>query len=84
MIVAYFKVNQYMEGVAVRGEVEPILALWVPFVLFAALVLRMYYIIAYVPGGQPIGALERGVAKLVKAIASRLPGRRPARREATA
>ena len=84
MIVAYFKVNQYMEGVAVRGEVDPILALWGPFVLFAALVFRMYYVIAYVPGGEPIGALERGVAKLVKAVTSRLPSRRSARLEPAA
>ena len=77
MIVAYFKINQYAEGVAVRGEVDPLIALWVPFVLFASLVLRMYYTLAYVPGGQPIGALERGVARVVKAVTSRLPGRRP-------
>ena len=78
MIVAYFKINQYAEGVAVRGEVDPLIALWVPFLLFAALVLRMFYTLAYVPGGQPIGALERGVSRLVKAVTSRLPGRRPA------
>lgn len=76
MIVAYFKINQYAEGVAVRGELDPLIALWVPFVLFAALVLRMFYTLAYVPGGQPIGALERGVDRLVKAVTSRLPGRR--------
>ena len=76
MIVATFKVYQYGEGAAVRGDIDPILALWGPFTLFAALVARMYYIIAYVPGGQPIGALERGVARAVKAVTSRLPGRR--------
>jgi lipopolysaccharide export system permease protein len=84
MIVAYFKVNQYAEGVAVRGELDPIIALWVPFALFAALVLRMYYIIAYVPGGEPIGALERGVARIVNAVTSRLPTRRTAPVEAGA
>jgi lipopolysaccharide export system permease protein len=36
----------------------------------------MYYTIAYVPGGQPIGALERVFSKAGKAIADRLPGRR--------
>ena len=43
--------------------------------LFAALVLWMYYTIAYVPGGQPIGALERGFSGLGKLIGRRLPGR---------
>src|SRR3546814_20626144 len=31
--------------------------------LFAALAIWMYYTIAHVPGGQPIGALERVAAK---------------------
>jgi lipopolysaccharide export system permease protein len=50
--------------------------MWVPFSLFAALVLWMYYTIAYVPGGQPIGALERTISVIAKAVTSRLPGRR--------
>ena len=76
LMVATFKVYQYGEGAAIRGEIDPILALWGPFTLFAALVGRMYYVIAYVPGGEPIGALERGAARLVKAVTRRLPGRR--------
>ena len=35
-----------------------------PFTLFVGLTLWMFYTIAYVPGGQPIGALERSFAKL--------------------
>jgi lipopolysaccharide export system permease protein len=59
MVVAYHKVNEYGQSVAALGRINPILALWGPFVLFAALILWMYWRIAYVPGGQPIGALER-------------------------
>jgi hypothetical protein len=44
--------------------------------VFGALVLWMYYTIAYVPGGQPIGALERVFSKLSKAVRRWLPGRR--------
>ncbi|UUL84094.1 LptF/LptG family permease [Sphingomonas qomolangmaensis] len=76
MIVTYHKVNEYGEAVGGLGRVDPIIALWVPFALFAALVGWMYYQIAYVPGGQPIGGLERVAGKLVKAVTSRLPGRR--------
>jgi len=76
MLVTYFKVNQYAADIGALGKVDPLLALWAPFVVFAGLVLWMYYVTAYVPGGQPIGALERGVAKLVKAIGRWLPGRR--------
>ncbi len=59
MVVAYHKVNEYGQAVSAMGRVSPALALWGPFVLFSALILWMYWRIAYVPGGQPIGALER-------------------------
>lgn len=68
MVVAYHKVNQYGEDIAALGRVDPILALWGPFVIFAALILWMYYRVAFVPGGQAIGALETGFAKLGKRV----------------
>ena len=76
MIVAYHKINQYAGDIAALGKVNPILALWGPFTVFAALVLWMYHTIAYVPGGQPIGALERWFAKIAKAIGRFMPFRR--------
>lgn len=68
MVVAYHKVNQYGEDVAALGRVDPLIALWGPFVAFAALILWMYYRVAFVPGGQAIGALEAWFAKLTKLI----------------
>ncbi len=59
MVVAYHKVNEYAEGMGALGRIDPFFALWVPFLGFSALICWMFYIIAYVPGGQPIGALER-------------------------
>jgi lipopolysaccharide export system permease protein len=59
MVTAYHKVNQYGQDVAALGKVDPTLALWGPFVVFAALIVWMYWKIAYVPGGQPIAGLER-------------------------
>ena len=50
------------------AQIEPILALWVPFVLFAALIFWMYWTLAHKPGGQPIGALERVFAKISKGL----------------
>ncbi|MDB5678312.1 LptF/LptG family permease [Sphingomonas bacterium] len=76
IIVTYFKVNEYGQSVGGLGKIDPFLALWVPFGIFAALVLWMYYTIAYVPGGQPIGALERVFAQISKAVRRWLPGRR--------
>ncbi len=63
MIVTYHKVNQYGEDIGALGIVDPIIALWVPFFLFAALIIWMYHMVAHVPGGQPIGALEKGFSK---------------------
>ena len=64
MVVAYHKINQYASDVASLGRIDPIVALWVPFVVFAAFIGWMYWRVAYVPGGQAIGGLERGFAKI--------------------
>lgn len=63
LLVTQHKVNQYAEAMGARGTVDPLLALWLPFLLFAALGFWMYYQVAHVPGGQPIGALERVASK---------------------
>lgn len=67
-IVTYHKVNQYGEGIGALGKVDPIIALWGPFLLASGLVLWMYHVIANRPGGQPIGALEVAFSKLGKQI----------------
>ena len=77
MVVAYHKVNQYGEDVATLGRIDPILALWGPFAIFAALIVWMYYRVAYVPGGQAIGALETVFAKISKRIGKLFRRRRP-------
>ena len=76
MIVTYHKVNQYAADFGALGRINPLFALWIPFLLFAALIVWMFYTIAFVPGGQPIGALERGFAKIAKAARRSLPGAR--------
>lgn len=68
MVVAYHKINQYGQSVGALGRVDPILALWGPFVIFASLIVWMYYRVAYVPGGQPIAALETAFAKIGKSV----------------
>ncbi len=85
MVVSYHKINQYAEDIAALGRVDPILALWGPMVLFAALILWMYHRVAHVPGGQAIGALEVFFAKLGKRIRALFSRReRRARRAARA
>ncbi|HJQ16897.1 MAG TPA: LPS export ABC transporter permease LptF [Allosphingosinicella sp.] len=77
MVVTYHKVNQYAEQMGALGRVHPVVALWTPFLVFALLILWMYWTIAHKPGGQPIGALERVAAKAGKAVARILRLGRP-------
>ena len=68
LVVAYHKVNQYGQDVASLGMIHPVIALWGPFFVFAALILWMYYRVAFVPGGQAIGVLETVYAKLASRL----------------
>jgi len=68
LVVAYHKVNQYGQETASLGRLNPYLALWGPFAVFAVMILWMFYRVAYVPGGQAIGGLESAYAKLAKRL----------------
>jgi lipopolysaccharide export system permease protein len=68
LVVTYHKVNQYAEQMGAQGRFDPVIALWGPFAIFSAVILWMFWTLAYKPGGQPIGALERVFARLAKGI----------------
>jgi len=68
MLVTYHKINEYAEALGGRGHIPPVVALWGPFLLFAGLIWWMYRTLAHVPGGQPIGALERVADRVVKIV----------------
>lgn len=79
MVVAYHKVNEYGQATAARGALSPLVVLWGPFALFSVLIVWMYWRVAYVPGGQPIGALERfaqTIGKKVRGYFKRHPAAR--------
>jgi lipopolysaccharide export system permease protein len=73
MVVAYHKVNQWAEDAGARGDFPVELVMYAPFLLFAGLIIWMYLTLATKPGGQPIGALERGGAKLMNLVKRLLP-----------
>jgi lipopolysaccharide export system permease protein len=54
---------------------NPILALWVPLMLFASMIWWMYHVLAHRPGGQPIGALDYFFGKVARLVRSLLPNR---------
>jgi lipopolysaccharide export system permease protein len=66
-------VNQYAQQAGANGQVDPTLALWVPLVFLAAGILWMYYVLAYKPGGQPIGTLEWFAAKTARRVRQLMP-----------
>jgi lipopolysaccharide export system permease protein len=78
IVVAYHKVNQYAQSAATNGQINAVVALWTPLVIFAAMILWMYHVLAHKPGGQPIGALEWFFAKTVKRIRALMPRAREA------
>jgi lipopolysaccharide export system permease protein len=73
ILVTQHKINEYAEALGARGVVDPFIALWVPFALFAALSIWMYYTLAHVPGGQPIGALERFAGRIAGGVRKLIP-----------
>ena len=78
VVVAYHKVNQYAESVATKGNVNAVVALWIPLLVLSALILWMYHILAHRPGGQPIGALEWFAARVVRRVRALFPKAREA------
>ncbi len=80
-VVAYHKVNQYAEQAGVNGQFNPLVALWVPLLVFSGLIYWMYHVLAHRPGGQPIGALEKAFGKVAMLARKLAPknGQRQAR-----
>ena len=73
IVVAYHKVNQYAAQAGSNGQIDPTFGLWLPLVVLAGAVLWMYYVLAYKPGGQPIGALEWFAARVAKTVRRVIP-----------
>jgi lipopolysaccharide export system permease protein len=72
-VVTYYKISEYATGMGQLGKIDPFVALWVPFLAFAGLIIWMFRTLAYVPGGQPIGGLDRLAGK-VTALVKRAGG----------
>ena len=74
MLVTFHKITEYGERMGSLGRIDPVLAQWVPFIGFIALSLWLYRVLAFVPGGAPIGALDRWSGK-IGALVSGLVGK---------
>lgn len=68
ILVTYHKISEYGERMGAIGRIDPMLAQWGAFALFSALCGWFYYVLAYRPGGQPIGGLDRIIGKLTSVV----------------
>lgn len=78
MLVTYHKITEYGERMGSLGRVDPALAQWIPFLLFTALCVWLYHVLAHRPGGEPIGGLDRLFGKVTKMFRRLLPRKRVA------
>jgi lipopolysaccharide export system permease protein len=67
-LVTFHKLTEYGERMGSLGRVDPVLAQWLPYLGFFALTLWLYRTLAFVPGGQPLGLLDRWFSKLGSAV----------------
>ncbi len=69
-VVTYYKISEYATGMGQLGKIDPFVALWVPFLVFAAIIIWMFRTLAYVPGGQPISGIDKIAGKITGLIRS--------------
>jgi len=62
ILIVYNEISEYAERIGAAGRADPLIAQWVPFAAFTALCVWLYYVLAFVPGGQPIASLDRAFA----------------------
>ena len=77
-VIAYHKINQYAQQAGTNGQFNPLVALWVPLLVFSAMIAWMYHVLAHKPGGQPIGALERAADRAARLVRGLMPKPRAA------
>ena len=69
LLVGYHKLSEWTERVGGAGRIDPFWGQWLPFLLFCALCVRLFWVLAMKPGGQPIGGLERFAQRIGRAVA---------------
>ncbi len=76
ILIVYNEISEYGERIGAAGRANPLLAQWLPFVLFALLCYWFYHVLAHIPGGQPIARVERVFAQLGKLFSRVVKSRR--------
>jgi lipopolysaccharide export system permease protein len=77
LLLAYDHVLQFGYGFVELGRLPPLVGLWLPFSLFGAASLALFWRVSAFPGANPIDSLIGGIADRLAAL-GRAAWRRPA------
>ncbi|MFC3713409.1 LPS export ABC transporter permease LptF [Sphingoaurantiacus capsulatus] len=75
IVIVYNEISEYGERLGAAGKADPFIAQWSTFAVFSLLCVWLYYVLAFKPGGQPIGSLDKAFGTLAAKI-TRLVRRR--------
>ncbi len=68
IVIVYNEISEYAERIGAAGKADIVLAQWGPFLAFSALCVWLYYVLAFKPGGQPIGSLDKAFTNVAGRI----------------
>lgn len=68
LLIVLNEVIEFGEDFAAQGALHPVLSQWGPYVLFAALSLQLFRVLAFKAGGQPLRGLEIVTSRLILAL----------------
>ena len=68
IVIVYNEISEWAERTGAAGKHEIYAVQWVPFALFSMLCFWLYYVLAFKPGGQPIGALDKMFGSFAKFV----------------
>ncbi|MEX1147853.1 MAG: LPS export ABC transporter permease LptF [Sphingomonadales bacterium] len=79
LLLFMHKLLDFSEATTAVAGISPLITVWVPILLFAALTYQLFHVAAYRVGGQPLGPLENvwsRATQTVTALMARLRGNR--------
>lgn len=77
IVIVYNEISEWAERSGGAGKHDIYLVQWLPFVLFSALCAWLYHVLAFKPGGQPIGALDKAFGSIARAVVRLFRRREP-------
>ncbi len=70
ILIVYNEISEAMERAGAAGKADIALTQWSSFVGFGVLCIWFFYVLSYVPGGQPIAVVDRVASHVGKVVTS--------------